>query len=375
VRVVQAGPNVAAPPACTVTAVGRLGAAARAFAPYADEAVAGMSFGVAAGAPVRSRLDLGVAGGARVLASVVRELLPRASVRVLPAPPFAGGRPAWADAPSGTVAEALARTADLYPWGSGVAGRDVPGAPEGTVGVERVEHADGRVSWTVLVPGTQGVVSPVHPFDGVTDLDLMAKEAAEVTAAVEDALALADASPDEPVVLVGHSLGGIAAVALASSPGFAAKHRLGGVVTAGSPTATFAVPPGVPVLHLENDEELVSPLDGRSGAENPGTRDRVTVGRSLRASPDPADVAASGSVGAAHGMPTHLRTLRLAREAGSAPVTDVVTRLERLLGGERAETRFYVARRVPDVGQPAGPIVLAPGEGPVSRASSGPALR
>src|SRR5690606_14733499 len=113
------------------------------------------------------------------------------------------------------------------------------------------EHADGTVSWTVLIPGTQEVLSTRNPFDGATDLDLMAGETADVMVAVEQALADAGASPDEPVVLVGHSLGGIAATALAASPSFRQKHRVGGVVTAGAPTATFRTPPGVPALHVE----------------------------------------------------------------------------------------------------------------------------
>jgi pimeloyl-ACP methyl ester carboxylesterase len=210
----------------------------------------------------------------------------------------------------------------------------------------------------VLVPGTQGLVSAGHPFDGVTDLDLMAHRTADVTVAVTEALEQAGVRPDEPVVLVGHSLGGIAAMTLASSPAFHQRHRLGGVVTAGSPTATFIAPPGVPVLHLENVEEAVSPLDGRSTVENPATADRVTVGRALRESVHPADVAASGSVAAAHGMATHLRTLEHARNSGSAQVGDVVGRLDRLLAGERSTTRFYTARRtVPDD----GPVVMAPG--------------
>lgn len=351
---------------------GLVGLAPGQFAPWSDEVVAGLGAGVGAGAPVRSGLDLSATGAARVLGSVVRDLVGRTEVRVLetPAASLAAGRPAWADVPSSTVAEALARTADLYPWGSGIPGRPATGAPAGTLAVERVEHADGSVSWTVLVPGTQGLVSAQHPFDGVTDLDLMAGRAAEVTAAVSAALALAGARADEPVVLVGHSLGGIAAMALASSPGFRRRHRLGGVVTAGAPTATFAAPPGVPVLHLENDEELVSSLDGRSAGENPATVDRVTVGRALRESNHPADRAAAGGVAAAHGMATHLRTLDLARTSGSAQAGDVVARLERLLAGGRSTTRFYAAqRRVPAEAPDAGPLVLAPGPEPVSPSS------
>ncbi len=322
----------------------------RGAAPYADEAILGGGVGVAAGAPLAARGDFSVTGGARVLSGAVHSVLPRVDVTVEPLDParFTGGPPAWQGSCAGSVAEALARTADLYSHGSSIPGRPAPGPPPGTVGVERVEHADGTVSWTVLIPGTQEVLSTRNPFDGATDLDLMAGETADVMVAVEQALADAGASRDEPVVLVGHSLGGIAATALAASPSFRQKHRVGGVVTAGAPTATFRTPPGVPALHVENTEELVSPLDGRSGAENPATPDRVTVSRDLSASDDPHDRAASGNVGKAHSVPTHLRTLAHAQAVGNVQVAGVVRPIEELLDGDRSETTFYTVRR----GQP-----------------------
>ncbi|WP_418275214.1 hypothetical protein ACNHYB_10105 [Isoptericola jiangsuensis] len=341
-----------AAPAPTGSAVaeepGPLGGLLRTVAPYADEAIAGAGVGVALGASAAAGGDVSVTGGARVLSTAVESVLPDSVVEIEPVAPgeFTAAAPRWSDRPAQEVAEAVARTADLYPAGNGVPGREVPGAPEGTVAVQKTVDADGSVSWLVVVPGTQDLLSLSHPFDVDTDLDLMAREIGDVATGVAQALADAGAEPDEPVVLVGHSLGGLAATSLASSPWFRRRHRLGGVVTAGSPTATFRTPPGVPVLHLENTEELVSPLDGRSSAENPATVDRVTVGRRLAGSGVPADVAASGSVSAAHQVATHLRTLQAARGAGSVQVAAVTARIEEHLDGERAETRYYRIRRV-----------------------------
>lgn len=346
----------------------------RAAAPLADDAVLGLGTGLSATRPwTWQDLRRGVAEGpaamvdpvtrgADALSDVVGVLLPDSVPQVvaLTDGDLAGPPPAWAVRPAGTVEEALARTADLYPWGGGIEGRPGAGTPAGTLAVEEVTHADGTTSWTVLVPGTQALLSPTHPFDAATDLQLMAHEAADVSAAVELALDEAGAAPDEPVVLVGHSLGGIAATALAASPDFRRRHPVGGVVTAGAPTATFALPAGVPALHLENDEELVSAVDGRSAAENPATPDRVTVGRRLAGSTEPADVAAAGHVALAHLVPTHLRTLAAARGSGNVRVAGVTDRLDRLLGGTRARTRFYAVRRV----EPPRGIVLAPGRGP-----------
>ncbi|MFC8943729.1 alpha/beta fold hydrolase, partial [Streptomyces griseoincarnatus] len=201
-------------------------------------------------------------------------------------------------------------------------------------------------SWTVLVPGTQSTLPADHPWDGRTDLELMAGQANGATAAIEQALADSGVGPDEPVTLVGHSLGGIAATALVARAGFAERYRVGGLVTAGSPTGLLATPPGVPVLHLETPEELVSHTDGRSAAENPRTRDRVTVVRSLRDSTYAGDRAASGNVSLAHAVTTHVRTLDLAIGSGDARVTEVADRIGSRLGGTAASTTFYRAERV-----------------------------
>ncbi|MEU2200458.1 hypothetical protein [Isoptericola sp. NPDC019482] len=363
------------PPSAPVTTGpdGLLADAWRVLAPVSDEAVAGLAAGLSATRPLtwqdlRRAVEQGPAAldpvtrGAASLSDVVAGLLPGAvpQVEALADDDLAGPPPPWADRPAGTVAEALARTADLYPQGSGVVDRPAAGVPAGSLAVEEVVHADGSTSWTVLIPGTQEFLSSGNPFDAATDLNLMAHETADVSVAVEQALDAAGAAPDEPVVLVGHSLGGIAAAALAASPQFRERHPVGGVVTAGAPTATFTVPAGVPVLHVENEESLVENLDGRSREEGPATADRVTVGRRLLDSTDPADVAAAGSISLAHAMPTHLRTLAAAQRSGNVQVAGVTGRLERLLDGARARTRFFVARRV----DPAPPLVLAPGPGP-----------
>ncbi|MFF2453109.1 hypothetical protein [Isoptericola sp. NPDC058082] len=374
-----AAPTAARPPdpptaPVTADAGGRPSDVWRAVAPLSDEAVAGLAAGLSATRPLtwqdlRRGIEEGPAAaldpvtrGAASLSDVVAALLPDSVPQVvaLTDTDLAGPRPRWADRPAGSVAEALARTADLYPQGSGLVDRPAAGVPAGTLAVEEVVHGDGTTSWTVLIPGTQRFLSSSNPFDAATDLSLMAHETADVSVAVEQALDAAGAAPDEPVVLVGHSLGGISAAALAASPGFRARHPVGGVVTAGSPTATFAIPGGVPALHVENEESLVENVDGRSRGEGPATVDRVTVGRRLLDSADPVDVAAAGSVSLAHAMPTHLRTLSAAQRSGNVQVAGVTGRLERLLDGTRSRTRFFAVRRV----DPEPPLVLAPGPGP-----------
>jgi pimeloyl-ACP methyl ester carboxylesterase len=74
-----------------------------------------------------------------------------------------------------------------------------------------------------------------------------------------------------PVMLVGHSQGGMTAAALAADPAFRSRFHVTQVVTAGAPIARFEVPAGVQVLAMENRNDLVPTLDG---ANNP---DRANV--------------------------------------------------------------------------------------------------
>ncbi|WP_129787472.1 hypothetical protein [Promicromonospora panici] len=319
-------------------------AATRGLAPYSDEAFAGLGSGVALAQPALARRRPGIAGGAGVLAHVARELPVLGSddsgvrvTRLAPEDFAAGSVPAWSETGAGSVREALARMDGLYPAAGG--------APAGTMAVQKVLGPHGAVSWTVLIPGTQSTLSADHPLDGRSDLELMAGQADGVTAAIEQALADSGVGPDEPVTLVGHSLGGIAATALVARAGFAERYRVGGLVTAGSPTGLPATPPGVPVLHLETPEELVAHADGRSAGENPRTRDRVTVVRSLQDSTGAIDRAASGSLVQAHSVTTHVRTLDLAIGSGDLRVTEVADRIGSRLRGTTASTTFYRTER------------------------------
>lgn len=319
--------------------------ATRGLAPYSDEVFAGLGAGVGLAQPGLARGRPGVTGGAGALVHAARELpvlgnddLGLRVTRLAPADFADGAAPSWSDTGAWTVQEALGRVDSLYP--------DTGGAPPGTIAVQKVTGADGAVSWTVLIPGTQSALPAGHPWDGRTDLELVAGLPDGATAAIEHALADVGVGPDEPVTLVGHSLGGIAAATLVARAGFTERYRVGGLVTAGSPTGLVATPPGIPVLHLETPEELVSHTDGRSAAENPRTRDRVTVVRTLRDSTAAGDHEASGDLVRAHSVVTHVRTLDLALGTGDPRVAEVADRIGSRLAGATASTTFYRAERV-----------------------------
>jgi pimeloyl-ACP methyl ester carboxylesterase len=178
-------------------------------------------------------------------------------------------RPVPAVPPAG-IADLIQRVASCYP---------AAGVPPGSVRVEGIRGADGRRSWIVEIPGTQEW-SPVpgrNPADLTADVAALGRASTAAAATVVRALELAGVRPSEPVLLAGHSLGGMLAAALAADPAFTRRFRVTHVVAAGSPLAGYAVRPGVAVLALEHDDDLVPALDG---APDPDRPDWVTVRRS-----------------------------------------------------------------------------------------------
>ena len=201
----------------------------------------------------------------------------------------------------------------------------------GHVRVVEVPSASGR-AWIVEVSGTQ-VWDPragANPFDATTDVRAMAQQSTALARGVQEALEQAqaesraaaaragrpdglaegaEAAPDgsgpdlsgEPVMLVGHSLGGIVAAAMASSPAFTARHRVTHVVTMGSPVARMPVPADVSVLSLEHRQDAVPRLEGQP---NPDRRGWVTVTRDLRGGP-------VHTAGRAHATSEYARTAAL----------------------------------------------------------------
>ena len=160
----------------------------------------------------------------------------------------------------------------------------------GHIRVIEVPQQSGSV-WVVEISGTQdwGPRAGETPFDLTTDVRSMAQQATVLADGVEQALAQAQAASDDaggdgpsaggataPVMLVGHSLGGIAAAGLASSPVFTARHQVTHVVTLGAPVGRMPVPPDTQVLSLEHTRDAVPRLDGQP---NPDRATWVTVTR------------------------------------------------------------------------------------------------
>lgn len=152
----------------------------------------------------------------------------------------------------------------------------VPATDKPLIAVRRLLREDGTFAWVVDLPGTSAWPGPgrsANPADTAGNLHAVAGDATAYQQAVEQALAKVGAARSEPVMLVGHSQGGMVAVQTAAdlaARGYAVTH----VVTAGSPVGSMAVPASVQVLSLENTVDLVPLLDGTA---NPDAANRTTV--------------------------------------------------------------------------------------------------
>jgi hypothetical protein len=144
---------------------------------------------------------------------------------------------------------------------------------QGTIEVQTLHGSDGTTRHIVYLPGTDDLTtSPWHPDGDARDLpaDLRVISGADTTYAdgIRQAMADAGIGPHDPVLLVGHSLGGMeAASLLAHGSGFDVTH----VVTAGSPIAGIHdYPTGSHVLSLENRGDVVPLLDGHDNGDSVG---------------------------------------------------------------------------------------------------------
>lgn len=165
--------------------------------------------------------------------------------------------------------------------------------PDGVISIQQLTGADGRVTYVVQLPGTDDFMSDGAVRNMGSNLNLIAGDSTAYGDAVRLAMADAGVPTDAPVMLVGHSQGGMQAAALAGDPDFG--YHVTHVVTAGSPVATSGIPDDVTVLSLENTGDVVPLLDGQP---NPGGGHHTTV---------QADVH-SGSLGAGDGQNHSLST-------------------------------------------------------------------
>lgn len=189
-------------------------------------------------------------------------------------------------AQAGQYSPVVARPTDLPSLMQGVTdsyqvGHD-PGS-SGDVRITRIDNGTGTPAYVVAIPGTESW----NPSAGSTGRDLTANLAlvAGQPSAAEESVRLAmdraGIPPGSPVMLVGHSQGGIIAGNLASDPSFVQRYGVTNVMTYGAPIDHLDIDPSVNVLQVQHQTDLVPRLDlggVRTGdSPIPGYRPTVTL--------------------------------------------------------------------------------------------------
>lgn len=146
---------------------------------------------------------------------------------------------------------------------------------ENVIEVVVIESEGHPERYAVTIPGTK----KWNPWDTDNPLDLTGDLAAmtgspHMANAVTEALKEAGAPSGAPVMLIGHSGGGLHARAIVADPAFLAEFDPKYVVTAGSPVGDIPLPDGTHGLNLQQKGEFVAALDLRIP---PDTKNNVTV--------------------------------------------------------------------------------------------------
>ncbi|MEP6478109.1 MAG: hypothetical protein ABJB03_01865 [Rhodoglobus sp.] len=138
------------------------------------------------------------------------------------------------------------------------------------VQVVKVYNDDGTFTWRVTLPSTQDWMLPINGSeffehgaanDLASNLTLILSpdQQAAYERMVLDAMAQAGIGPEDPVMLVGFSQGGILAGKLASQDdGF----NIQAIVTAGAPIDAYDIPDDVSVISMQHNNDIVARLDG-----------------------------------------------------------------------------------------------------------------
>jgi hypothetical protein len=221
--------------------------------------------------------------------------------------------------------------------GDVVDGLDHRNGTDSNIDVRKVVGADGRVAYIVDIPGTKvwnlpgGDGGSANDFG--TNIDALAGNETVLQKGVEDAMRRAGIGPDDPVMLVGHSQGGMVAARAANDFVTNGEFNVTHVVTAGSPVGRMPVPDGVQMLSLENNGDIVPHLDA---AENPASDNRTTVKFDNQ----------SGTVGGNHAITHNYADAAHQLDASTDPsVTRFRDSATVFTGGTSVETHQYKVTR------------------------------
>ena len=205
------------------------------------------------------------------------------------------------------------------------------------IDVRKVISLDGKVSYIVDIPGTRIWNLPGDDKGSVNDLgtnlNAMAGNPTTLENGVRDVLSRVGVGPSDPVMLVGHSQGGIVAARAANDFVTSGQFNVTHVVTAGSPIGRITIPDKVQVLSLENSGDIVPHLDA---SDNPATVSRTTVTFDNQ----------TGSVGGNHGIEGNYATATGQLDSSTDPSVQAFRNsASTFLNGSQVQTYQYQVKR------------------------------
>lgn len=136
------------------------------------------------------------------------------------------------------------------------------GTPDAAVRITAVDKGNGP-AYIVTIPGTSewNLRSGSNPMDTVGNLASASGTLSTASQAVTMAMRQAGIPDGAPVMLVGHSQGGMTAANLAADPGFRGQFNVTNVMTYGSPIDSTRIPGSVDTLALQHPFDVVPRLD------------------------------------------------------------------------------------------------------------------
>lgn len=123
--------------------------------------------------------------------------------------------------------------------------------------IDRFETSTGP-RFELYIAGTDFSAGPANPWWAGGNLEMFASGQSRSLAATETALRAAGVAATTPLVITGHSQGGLIAIALAASP----RYSVDGIVTIGSPVGVVEEIRDTPAIHIAHPEDPVPALGG-----------------------------------------------------------------------------------------------------------------
>ena len=195
--------------------------------------------------------------------------------------------------------------------------------PSGHIRIESFSTPSGR-TLVVYLPGTAqwNVAGGDKAFDLQSDVELLGDgQNSNSYRAADAALSAFGANPNDRLVVVGYSQGGLVGAELAN------HHNVVGLVTMGSPISGEKLPDGLPVLAIEHSNDVVPALAGKS---NPLSEDWVTASRHI-------DIGPGQTVLSAHEVSAYAESAREVDGSSDSGLVSVRERILQNLSGAQLE--------------------------------------